>query len=85
MGTILAMTKLRKYLENGGKGALARLAVATGLSHTLLSRIADGHRVGSGGTLVKIEQATGIPTRDLVGKINTTKSARKSTARKGGR
>ena len=77
------MTKLRRYLDKQGKGSLAKLAEATGRSHTLLSRIADGHRAGSAKTVLAIAEVTGIRPRDLLPKSITqrTKPRKLSTAR----
>lgn len=79
-GTFARMTKLRRYLKKRGPGALAALAKDVGKSHTLISRIADGHRGASLETALAISEATGIAPSDLL-KVNAQKPARKPLTR----
>lgn len=80
------MTKLRKYLDRQGEGALAALAKATGKAHSHISRIADGHKGPSLEFALELSQLTGIAPRDLIKpKTDTTPKrakARLSTSRR---
>lgn len=75
------MTKLRRYLKAQGDGAVAALAKATGRSHTLISRLADGQRGASLETALAISEITGISPRDLLPKINTRKGKKANAVR----
>lgn len=81
------MTKLRKYLNRKGEGALAALAKATGKNHSHISRIADGHKGASLALALELSKLTGLAPQDLLkpDKPTTPKraKARLSTSRRG--
>ena len=60
------MTKLRKYLDRKGEGALAELAKATGKNHSHISRIADGHKGASLKFALELSELTGLAPQDLL-------------------
>lgn len=73
-------TRLRHFLERQGEGAIARLARATDISHSHISRVADGHKGLSLKRAMLLSQHTGIAPHELQAKVNTWKG-KKATAR----
>lgn len=69
------MSKLRRYLDAAGEGAVTRLARKVGVEHSHISRIADGHRLASLPLALAIQAATGgaVTPGDLAPKPNTRK------------
>jgi len=58
-------TKLRRYLNKQGEGAVSRLAEKTGYNHSHISRVADGHKNASLECALAISRATGLRPHDL--------------------
>jgi hypothetical protein len=72
-------TKLRRYLNRQGEGAVSRLAEATGYAHSHISRVADGHKRASLRCAIAISRATGLRPHDLnlPDDVTTSKGKRK--------
>lgn len=82
MGTVPPMTRpLRRYLDRQGKGAIKELAKETKISHTLISRIADGHRGASLDYALRLAKATGLPPKAFLRPEVTTTQSQKTRSR----